>query len=249
MEYEDSISIATPEGVELELSLAGLGSRGAAALIDNLLKLLVVAALFVTTLVVAQLAGSGLEGVGVALAVALAFLVIFGYDVLFETFGSGKTPGKRALGLRVVLAGGRPIGFRASAVRNILRLVDGATLAYVPGVVSILASERNQRLGDLAAGALVMRERVGSAAKPVVAPPAPALQAEAGAWDVTGVTADDLSTVRQFLERRGGLEPAARDRVAERLAGALRPKVAGAPQRLPPEAFLERLAAAKAARG
>lgn len=243
MQYEDSVTIATPEGVELELALAGLGSRCAAAVIDNGLKLLIVVALAVPLVVV----GSVDAGVAVAVGLTLTFLLISGYDVLFETFGSGKTPGKRVVGLRVVLAGGRPIGFRASAVRNLLRLIDGAPLAYVPGVIAILVSARNQRLGDLAAGALVLRERAGAASS-VPASRSVALHADLRSWDVASVTPEDLSTVRLFLERRDGLEPQARARLADRLAAGLRRKVAGGPDGLSSEAFLEQLAAAKAAR-
>jgi hypothetical protein len=147
------------------------------------------------------------------------------------------------------------VTFTTSAVRNLLRLVDGL-LGYAVGVVVILVSSRNQRLGDLAAGTLVVRERRAPERRDrgasVVASPSSAAtgptSAELVIWDVSSVTADDLVTVRSFLERRTELTAEARARLAGDFARRLRPKVAGAPDDLPPEAFLEQLAAAKAAR-
>jgi hypothetical protein len=180
--------------------------------------------------------------------VLAAFLVLFGYDVAFETLASGRTPGKRAAGLRVVRLGGEPVGFMASAVRNLLRLID-MQLLYAVGAACVLFTARNQRLGDLAAGTLVVRER--QAPRPAVRAAVPDFAAadRYAAWDVSGVTSFELVTVRRFLERRWQLDPAARGRLGWELAERLRPKVAGAPPDLHPEQFLEALAEAKAARG
>lgn len=182
----------------------------------------------------------------VALVVAFAFLVNFGYDVAFETLASGRTPGKRWTGLRVVRADGGPVTFSTSAVRNLMRLVDGL-FAYAVGVVAILVSARNQRLGDLAAGTVVVRERRAPAeewARHEHHVPVEDLRT----WDVSAVTTEEVATVRRFLDRRAELTAEARGRLAHEFALRLRPKVAGAPDDLPPETFLEHLAAAKAAR-
>jgi uncharacterized RDD family membrane protein YckC len=243
--YDDRISIATPEGVELELVLAGVGSRLVATIVDFLIKGAVLLALWV----IGDAAGGDQGGFIVALLIVASFLVWFGYDVAFETLASGRTPGKRAAGLRVVRLGGEPVGFLASAVRNLLRLVDSLPGIYAVGAVCILFSRRNQRLGDLAAGTLVVRER--RAALPAAWPTAPdsAVADRYAAWDVSGITSFELVTVRRFLERRWQLDPTARGRLGWELAERLRPKVAGAPPDLHPEQFLEALAAAKAARG
>jgi uncharacterized RDD family membrane protein YckC len=244
--YEDRISIPTPEGVELELVLAGMGSRLVGALVDFLIKGVILFALFV----LAAAVGGDEGGFLVALAIIASFLVFFGYDVAFETLASGRTPGKRAAGLRVVRLGGEPVGFMASAVRNLLRLVDMQPgLMYAVGACTIFFSQRNQRLGDLAAGTLVVRERRAPlpAARPAV--PDFAVADRYAAWDVSGVTAFELVTVRRFLERRWQLDPGARNRLSWELAERLRPKVAGAPPNLHPEQFLEALAEAKASRG
>jgi uncharacterized RDD family membrane protein YckC len=246
--YEDRISIPTPEGIELELVLAGLGSRLLAAMVDFAVQGALLFALMLLG-AAAGLAGDTGGGLVGLLVVVAMFLTLFGYPVMFETLASGRTPGKRAAGLRVVRLGGEPPGFLASAIRNLLRLVDMFPGFYGVGALAILLSQRNQRLGDLAAGTLVVRERR-------VAPPAPAFAATSdwagadryAAWDVSGITPSELVTVRRFLERRTTLDPAARLRLARELTSRLRPRVPGAPDWSSDEEFLEALAAAKAAR-
>jgi uncharacterized RDD family membrane protein YckC len=245
--YEDRISIPTPEGVELELVLAGIGSRLVGAMVDFLVKAVILVALFILGAAVGEDGGGGFL---VAVLILASFLVFFGYDVAFETLASGRTPGKRAAGLRVVRLGGEPVGFMASAVRNLLRLVDMQPgMLYAVGATTIFFSQRNQRLGDLAAGTLVVRER--RVPLPAARPPVPdfAVADRYAAWDVSGVTPFELVTVRRFLERRWQLDLGARNRLGWELAERLRPKVAGAPPNLLPEQFLEALAEAKASRG
>jgi uncharacterized RDD family membrane protein YckC len=242
VEYEDRITIATPEGVNLELALAGVGSRFASAIVDGLVQ----TAIFTVT-VFAGIALFGRSGFTAAAITLTTFFVLAAYDILFEVFASGRTPGKRLNGLRVVRTDGSPVGFFTSAVRNVLRLVDFLPSAYLVGIVAVLVTRRNQRLGDLAAGTLVVRERrptrKWAAAPALQAPDAPWL-----AWDVSAVTAEELGAVRRFLERRAELTAGARAKLGSELAGALLPKVAGVPSGIHSEAFLEQLAAAKSAR-
>lgn len=241
MEYEDTVAIATPEGVELELSLAGVGSRFGAALLDALVQFSV----FTATAVVLGVAGVSGSVAAIVFSV-LAFALFFAYDVLFEVLAGGRTPGKRWSGLRVVRSGGQPVGFRTSAIRNIVRIADFLPSAYLVGMAAILISKRNQRLGDIAAGTLVIRD--GRARLP--APDAP--QALAGEpippWDVSGISGDELALARQFLERRHTLTPDARARLAAQLAKTLRPKVPGAEGEGSPERFVELLVRARAGR-
>ncbi len=254
MEYDDRVSIATPEGLDLDVQLAGLGSRFVAQLIDSALKGAIIAALVGGLAALGSSGDDSEEGsllLGAAILIVIVFLITFAYDVLFETLGQGRTPGKRLSGLRVVEAGGQPIGLRASATRNLLRLVDGEALLYIPGMVSILVTSRNQRLGDLAAATLVVRERSGGrdggtppAADPEVGAAAPG----ADGWDVSAITREDLVLIRRFLERRTGLASGPRERLARRIAERVGPKVAGAPTDLAPEALLEQVARAKASR-
>lgn len=237
MEYEDRISIATPEGVSLELSLAGLGSRFIASFLDVLVKALAIGLLALAI----YLLGAG-NSLGAAALSVLGFAIYFGYDVAFEVLGGGRTPGKRANGLRVMADDGTPEGLRQSMIRNVVRVLEGPATLYMPAVISILASARNQRLGDHAASTLVVRERhvldrAPAGGGPVTIP---------DHFDASAVTRDEVATVRRFLERRHALEHGARAGLARQLADNLRPKVTGASQQVEAEPFLELLAAAKA---
>lgn len=236
MEYEDAITIPTPEGLELQYPLAGGGSRFAAELIDVLLRLVALGVLF--GVLAALGAGSGAT---IVLIVA-SFLAWFAYDIVFEVWGAGRTPAKRWSGLRVVMAGGQPVGVGSSAVRTLLRLIDQWLTLGIVGMVAIQFTSRNQRLGDLAAGTIVVRERTSPAAQspPVELPPALA------DVDITAITAPELAAVRDFLARRESLTKDARPRVAQALSERLADKVGGLPPGgLPPERLLETIVAAK----
>jgi len=236
VEYEERVAIATPEGVELQLSLAGLGSRVIAGSIDLVIKVAVILALLFVL-------PSG--GAGVAVFTAVAFVFYLGYDVAFEVLGGGRTLGKRATGLRVVADDGSPVGLRRSLIRNLVRILDGPGTGYLIGIVSILVTPRSQRLGDLAAGTYVVRERHAADRATAAERLGPAPE---GAFDVSAVTAEELVAVRRFLERRTSLDDGARLALAARLADGLRPKVTGSPGTGTTEDFLEWLAAAKASR-
>jgi uncharacterized RDD family membrane protein YckC len=237
MQYEDHRTISTPEGVQLDLPLAGIGSRFMALLID-----LVIGGVVATVAILATLALVG--GVAASILAACAFLlVIVGYNVVFEVFGGGRTIGKRASRLRVVSDGGAQVGLRASLIRNVIRILE-LSLLYIPAIISVLATRNNQRLGDLAAGTLVVRDQRPAS---VLASSAPLVAPERFAnWDVTGVGEQEAAAVRAFLERRNALRPGARRTLAAQLAGQLRPLVAGVRSGLEDETFLEHLAAAKA---
>ena len=250
MFYEDRISVATPEGVTLEVTLAGVGSRFVAGVIDQLLRWSLLLALVVLLAILDEGVGiGGLSGAGAVVIIVAIFFVQFGYDVLFETLASGRTPGKRWTGLRVVKKGGTPVGFLASALRNILRIVDALPGFYLVGILSVIFTANNQRLGDLAAGTIVVRERRQSTALPATPAASGPAPADSALYDVSAVSAEEMATVRRFLDRRATLTPEARDRLGREMATRLGPKVVGPPRQWEPEAFLEYLVAAKAARG
>jgi uncharacterized RDD family membrane protein YckC len=237
--FEDRLTLDTPEGVQLELTLAGVGSRFTAALIDYLIQAAVLLAL---GLVLGF--GVGLDPGAGGFAAAIFFICFFvlftGYDVAFEVLNAGRTPGKRLNGLRVVRQSGAPVTFATSAVRNVLRLIDILPGWYLVGIASILITGRNQRLGDLAAGTLVVRDRR-------VLPPELRISrsVETPAWDTSAIRAEELDTVAAFLARRDQIDYGARVQLARELAGRLRPKVGGSVAAQSDEMFLERLVAAK----
>ncbi len=147
--------VLTPEYVEFDFVLAGLYSRFLAWLLDTLLTTVgALVAIMILSTVVAVL-----PGFASALSFVLWFLIDWGYAILFETVWSGQTVGKRALGLRVVQETGVRIGFYHSALRNLVRPLDRLPLFYFVGGASALFSQSQQRLGDLLAGTIVVRER------------------------------------------------------------------------------------------
>ncbi len=240
--------MSTPEGVDLELVVAGLGSRFMSSLVDSALQ---------ATLIFPLLLLAGVTSAGTAVAAVGGLLVVFGYPMVFDALLDGRTVGRRLAGLRLVTEDGGRVGVLAAAVRNIVRLVDYLPSSYAVGAIAVIVSPRNQRLGDMAAGTLVVRAApvrrgpvVPGAGRDVDAPvavedPQPD---GSGAWDLTRVTAEDVGVVRSFLARRHQLDPAARARVAAELARRLRPAVVGPDPHLPDETLLEQILAAKAAR-
>ena len=273
MEYEDRITIWAPEGLALDYTLAGLGSRFLAGLVDVAIRVVVLGAV----VAILEVAGAPPTVVLIVFVVG-AFLALFGYDIAFEVWAAGRTPGKRWNGLRVLMANGQSVTFSASAVRNLMRVIDIWATAMVVGSVSIIVTPRNQRLGDLAGGTIVVRERRAGAIRfgrtaqsssaspaattgdpssadppttdpPTADPPTERPAVPAG-LDVTAITASELSAVRDFLSRRDRLSREARGRVADTLATTLSPKVGGLPPgRMSAERLLETIAAAKAASG
>ena len=162
-----------PEHVELQFTLAGLGSRSAAALVDLLLLLAISLAL--TVALELMFGGrptriSGAESWATALVVLVAGLGFFGYFIAFEAFGDGRTPGKRALGLRVVLDTGHAVTVQAAILRNIVRIVD---YAFMLGPPMLLLHSRHKRLGDMVAGTIVVRDRPSDYRLAAATAPAP----------------------------------------------------------------------------
>lgn len=145
----DTLSrIETPEGIDLLLRPAGLVIRALAFSIDFTIRAAVMAALF--------LLFSLFENFGAGLSAIALFLVTWWYMVLFEVLNQGRTPGKQIMGLRVIHDDGTPIGWTASLIRNLLRVVDMLPFGYSFGAISCLQHPQFKRLGDLAAGTLVV---------------------------------------------------------------------------------------------
>jgi uncharacterized RDD family membrane protein YckC len=241
----ETLRIDTPEGVSLELALAGVGSRFVALLVDSALQAIGLIAL---AILLSVTDAGGLTG-GAVFAVAL-FGVVFVYPVAFELGAGGRTPGKRWSSLRVLCEDGSAITFRASALRNLVRPVDALPGLYLVGAVAIFASRANQRLGDLAGGTIVVREPRGSKRAPLPAAPAGEPVADdLPAWDVSGLRAAELAALRRFLERRHELDLVPRALLARDLANRLRPSVGGVGGDVAPERFLELIAALRRMRG
>src|SRR5215467_9364865 len=165
---ERNVSVRTPESIAFYYELAGLGSRFLAVAIDLLLQSLAGIAIFLLiawaepgTTALAKSLGlrdQTVNAIEIGIAIFVVFLIYFGYFVAFETAWNGRTPGKRAIGIRVVRDGGYPITFMDAVIRNLIR-VGEAALGYLPSMISKLIPPQNKRLGDLAAGTIVVRDR------------------------------------------------------------------------------------------
>jgi uncharacterized RDD family membrane protein YckC len=158
----DQLNIDTPELVDIEMPLAGIGSRFIAILVDSLILgfaffiLGVLAAIIVPAL---HLVGDVSANWAVGIILLIFFLMLWGYFVLFEAFSNGRTPGKRVAKIRVIHQSGRGINFVEALARNLVRFVDFLPSFYAIGIVVIFLSRRNQRFGDMVAGTLVVRDR------------------------------------------------------------------------------------------
>src|SRR5258708_32376855 len=157
-------SVLTPERVSLQYDIAGIGSRGAAAIVDTLIQsvaLIVVLVALAAGLAAANAflgSGAGAGTLFIALFALALFLVADGYFMLFEILWNGQTPGKRMVGIRVIRENGYPMRPIDAVVRNLVRLVDWLPGAYGIGVLTMLLNKRAKRLGDFASGTIVVRE-------------------------------------------------------------------------------------------
>lgn len=232
-----SLEVRTPESVAFAFALAGLGSRFLAVVADGLVQGLLIFGLLSGFFWAAARMhrGAKLEAnLGAAVVLFVAFGVLFGYFVVFETLWNGQTPGKRLLGIRVVRDGGYPIDFTAALIRNLIRIAEWLFGFYLVAAVSALLSSENKRLGDFAAGTVVVRE------SRVARPKAGAGSAERYAA-TSLLSGDERAIVFRFLERRDGLPSAKRAELAARLAAIVRPRVSPDLARLDDEGLLERL--------
>ncbi|HEY3081842.1 MAG TPA: RDD family protein [Chloroflexota bacterium] len=247
----DAYRIGTPEQIDLAYDVAGLGSRFLAALVDTVIQTgLLVLIWFGSISLVALLDGVGgrADDTGLASAMQAAaalgtFATLWGYHVFCEMVWHGQTPGKRWVGLRVIKEGGYPIGFVDSVIRNVVRLVDFLPLFYVIGAIVMFVDRRSRRLGDLAAGTLVVKERRELRLEGVTAGLfAPADGASPLAPELARLSPADRSLLREYLRRRGTLTVAAREALAAKVAPGMAGKIGREIGQAGPDGFLVRLA-------
>ncbi len=229
---QDFDRIETPENVELERRLAGIGTRFIAGLLDHLiiagiftvLGLILVAAGVLSSLDVVGIIESGdIAAWLVVLFTLVTFAVSWGYFVLFEMLTNGRSPGKKQMRIRVVKEGGGAISFIDIAVRNLLRVVDMfPIMLYAVGGTCMFFSRRVQRLGDMAAGTVVICEQVRDRSAPENRSLAgePDREASPETLRATGLSPEEYRLVFNYVNRREQLTIDSRKRV---LAGILKP--------------------------
>src|SRR2546422_10902526 len=248
-QFTRRLGIETPEHVVLELELAGLGSRLAAAVCDAGVLAVAYLLLGLGIQLLTQTrgeAGTPWSTLAAIVLILTLFLLFWGCFLLFEALTDGRTPGKRLMGIRVVMDTGHPLSFTAAAVRNLVRIVDMQPLfTYQVGLGFVLFHPQNKRLGDIVAGTVVVRDRpenlqLASAA----ADRAPEPQAlEAGPPELAD---EGFRLLHQLLERLEGLEGAVRHRLTAELVARFAPRF---PRRdADHETFLVRLHSAELAK-
>ncbi|MCB9372722.1 MAG: RDD family protein [Microthrixaceae bacterium] len=240
--------IVTPEAVLLEFQTASVPTRVLQFSLDVLVQFAGFVAAFLV-LGAADAANLAIpEWVAIVFATVMFFLILLGYPILMETLWNGRTLGMAAAGLRVVTTEGAPIRFRHAAIRGALGLVDFWLIPVgVIATVVILLTRDNQRLGDLAAGTLVLRERspVDRTAEAMAFFPPYGLEPYAAGLDVTSVSSEQYQVLRAYLLRVADFTPEARWSLGARLANPVATEMGHVPPaNLAPETFLVCVAAA-----
>lgn len=225
---DQQISVPTPESVEFSHEPADIGSRFIASIIDTALQ-----AIMILGLVFILGAWSSLLGLfssfittwATAAVVILIFLVFWGYHIFFEMLWNGQTPGKRAAGIRILKEGGYPLGFLDSVVRNLLRPIDFLPLFYGIGAIVAFCNGKCKRVGDFAAGTMVVKERriemPRSLNSPAIQPHEDVVINGQRLTNVYELSEAEFDVVRQFMIRRHTIQKNARLALAKKIARPL----------------------------
>ena len=224
-------SISTPENVDLHLELAGIGNRVLACLIDTVVTYTVCAALWLIVWLGCFLIGMSNNmshtsaiacGVIVLVGMLASFVVIFFYYVIFEGFWQGQTPGKRAAQIRVIDQNGQPINWSQVWLRNFIRVFDMGLMLI--GLIVMVIDKNERRIGDFAAGTLVIRERAPDfLIQNIVIPPA--AKEASTTLDVGRVSPQEYDLLLSFLRRREKMALSQRPLVARELENHFRAKL------------------------
>ena len=261
----NQLSIDTPELVSIEMPIAGIGSRFIAVLVDYLILTVggfALALILIVVFAAVHVFAHWSENWIMAFVFILMFLANWGYFAIFEAFWNGRTPGKRAVKIRVIHRSGRAMSFLEALARNLVRFVDYLPGFYAVGVISIFLSKQNQRLGDMVAGTLVVHDReidtphwgemgnrtftastfaLPAAENSPMAPPH--LSVVLPTPSLAKLTGTDLQVLEGFFARRLDMELSVRAVLAQRIAAALCAKSGlTIPEGASVETFLEAVA-------
>jgi len=229
---EETLIIETPERVPLHFALASIGNRFLACAVDHTIQTIALILVYIGLIFIANFGNFSAKIFDapkwvIAVLLIFIFLIMSGYFVFFEWLWNGQTPGKRWLKLRVIREDGRPITFFESAVRNLLRTFDMMLAPfYSIGLISVFITEKDQRVGDLIAGTVVVREREAEAPTfdQVFAAPVSdsayrrSFKPTPFTADLTSLKESEIEVVETFLRRRWDLPDVQRHWMAWRVA-------------------------------
>jgi uncharacterized RDD family membrane protein YckC len=231
--HGERLKIDTPEQITLELPVAGIGSRFLALAVDTVLQVTLYAAgtiaLAFGPRVIAAGAPAMLRMMGPALAIVFAFCVYWGYFAFFEILWSGRTPGKRMAGIRVIKESGRPINAYEAIARNVLRAIDFLPLMYGAGVFVMMLNRHSRRIGDYVAGTVVVHDTLGEDFRPDWHDGAGGARPDAGLERMTRMTAEELALIETYLRRRADLDPNVRQQMASEMAARITKQTGAVP--------------------
>jgi uncharacterized RDD family membrane protein YckC len=221
--WDDKLTIETPEQTSLEFPLAGVGSRCMALLLDTLIQAILALTLLLLLWLFSLLSPGGPFGLGAsglwaqAILYFAAFVIFFGYFAFFESIWNGQTPGKRVAHLRVIQESGRPLQVWQAFARNLMRIIDSIPTFYAVGMLSMLISKQNRRLGDYVAGTVVVHERPLTKISVGWASAAPD-SAGGSTLGASRLSLEEVRLIEAFLERRNSLAEDVRFRMARQIA-------------------------------
>lgn len=208
---DEMLNIDTPENVAFGYTVAGIGSRFLAALVDTtIIVLLQVIVLFLTAFALnrAELMDT-LASWTAAIFGLIAFLLFWGYYIFFEMLWNGQSPGKRWVGVRVIRTDGTPVTMAESVIRNLVRIIDFLPFGYGIGIISMFINSQARRLGDLAAGSLVVHDGGEVSIRSLGVQPHIPIPVDLPALDPTlpleRLQREDAELLESFLTRRGQL--------------------------------------------
>lgn len=246
MRLFNRVKVRTPESVELEFVLAGIGNRAFALVVDYLIWGAALIGLLIAWGIVSfQLQDyfSNVRNIGLwltAISLLMVFAVYTGYFVVFETLWQGQTPGKRFVKIRVIRDDAQPVGLSQALLRSLLRPIDDS---FFIGMFFIILGKREKRLGDWVAGTLVVQEE-----RPIVAssfPVSPDAQLLADdllkTANIKALLPDDFAVIREYLQRRSLMNDQARSELNLQLARQARTLIGlqDLPFQMTPDLFLE----------
>jgi uncharacterized RDD family membrane protein YckC len=220
----DKLTIDTPEQIALELPLAGIGSRSLALLVDSLIQIAAAILLIfaVSGFVLAFSSISSLfSAIGMAVVIFCIFFLYWGYFTLFEILWNGQTPGKRAVGIRVIKESGRPITVVEAIGRNLVRIIDMMPGFYGVGLICMMLNKRNKRLGDFVAGTLLIHDKPVDNISPVWNPDRSSNTTDSQA---TTINPEILVLIETYLNRRNALELSVRTKTARQIVALINQK-------------------------
>lgn len=246
MHFFNRITLQTPESVELEFTLAGIGNRALALLIDYIalgFTLIVFWVVWgISTVIITDAFGNSRDlGLWLfAIALFLNFAIYMGYFVFFEVLWQGQTPGKRYTKIRVIRDDGRRVGIQQATLRSLLRPFDD--IMFI-GAFLIMLTFKEKRLGDIAAGTVVVQEEYLVAATNFpISEKAQKLASELPQMaNLSLLLPDDFATIREYLQRRSAMATKAKNELSLHLARQIREIIdlKDLPEGLAPDVFLE----------